>query len=85
MFISSKFNVGKLGQWMFCIDNVEIEVGGCNIKGKSVYLYSFDELIGGDVYCFQVCDLDIDRYKGREIDRMKDRILIDNQMDRKVG
>ena len=45
---------------MFRIDNAKIEAGGCNTKGKSVHLHSFDESIGGDVYCFQACDLDTD-------------------------
>lgn len=70
---------------MFRIDNAKIEAGGCNTKGKSVHLHSFDESIGWDVYFFQACELDTDRHKGRETDRMKDRTLTDNQTDRKAG
>ena len=39
MFISSKSNVGKPGQWMFRIDSAKIEAGGCNTKGKRRPLY----------------------------------------------
>lgn len=36
--VSLNFNVGKFGWWMFCIDSVKIEVGGCNIKGNSIFI-----------------------------------------------